>query len=74
MKDQVSQPYQTKGKIRVLYSLNFIFLKEDVNTTNSVPNGSKYFPPIREFLNVSVVPTYLNFALLSEDFLPHIMF
>lgn len=25
--DQVSQPYQTTGKIRVLYSLKFIFLE-----------------------------------------------
>jgi hypothetical protein len=42
VRDQVSHPYKTTGKIIILYILIFIFLIENWKTKDFVPNDSKH--------------------------------
>jgi hypothetical protein len=44
VRDQVSQPYRTTGKIIVLYILICMFLTADWKTKGSGLNGSKHYP------------------------------
>jgi hypothetical protein len=43
VRDQVSQPYRSTGKIIVFYILIFTFFAADEKTLYSVLNGSKHY-------------------------------
>jgi hypothetical protein len=44
VRDQVSHPYKTNGRIMGLYVLSFTFLDKRREDKESVPNGSKNSP------------------------------
>jgi hypothetical protein len=50
MRDQVSHPYKTTGKIIVLYTLIFVFLDSNLEDKDSAPNDSKHYEDKNRFL------------------------
>ena len=72
--DQASHPYETTGKIIVLYILIFKFSIATWKSKGSAPNYSKAFPDLNlllisstiQFWYVKVVPKYLNSSTLSK--------
>jgi hypothetical protein len=77
VRDQVSHPYKTIGKIMVLYILIFTFLDSRREDKSFWTAWQQAFPEYRLFLisswmqfwSLNAVPKYLNFATFSKDLL-----
>jgi hypothetical protein len=74
VRNWVSLPYRTTGKIMVLYILILSFKPGDKKTKDSEQNGSKHSQNINCSLflhgcNFYFVPKYLNFVTFSKNLL-----
>jgi hypothetical protein len=76
VRDQVSHPYKTTGRIMVLCILTFTFLDSRREDKRLWTEWQHTFPEFSlllisscmQFWSVSVVPKYLNFATSSKKF------
>jgi hypothetical protein len=82
VRDQVSHPYSTTGKILVMFILIFRFFDMRQEDRRFWTEWQQAFPEFNLLLNslrmsfwfVSVVPKYLNFATFSNNSLPILIF